>query len=72
MSSAASTDGRSRNNIKPGAKVQIVLKADQRTGKLTEGTVGRLLTNSSSHPHGCKVMLTDGRVGRVQRVLASG
>lgn len=65
-------DGKTRSNIKPGAKVQIVLKADQRTGKLTDGIVGRLLTNSASHPHGCKVMLTDGQVGRVQKILSPG
>ena len=48
---------------------KIVLKADQRTGKLTEGVVARLLTKSSSHPHGIKVMLEDGQVGRVQEIL---
>ena len=62
-------DSKQRNNIKPGAKVQIVLKADQRTGKLTEGVVATLLTNSSNHPHGIKVKLRDGRVGRVQKIV---
>lgn len=62
-------NGQNRNNIKIGATVKIVLKADQRTGKLTEGIVGRILTNSSTHPHGIKVMLTDGQVGRVQEIL---
>lgn len=61
--------GTSRNDVKIGAKVKIVLKADQKTGKLTEGEVAKLLTNSSSHPHGIKVMLTDGKVGRVQQIL---
>ena len=62
-------DGQIRANIKPGARVKIVLKADQRTGKLTEGVVQRLLTKSSCHPHGIKVMLEDGQVGRVQQIL---
>lgn len=61
--------GTNRQEIKIGAKVKIVLKADQRTGKLTEGTVARLLTNSSTHPHGIKVKLTDGQVGRVKEIL---
>ncbi|MEG0835359.1 MAG: YwbE family protein [Christensenellaceae bacterium] len=61
--------GQNRVDIKVGARVKIVLKADQPTGKLTEGVVGRLLTNSSFHPHGIKVMLTDGQVGRVQEIL---
>lgn len=62
-------NGQKRSDVKIGAKVKIVLKADQRTGKLTEGTVGRILTNSSFHPHGIKVMLTDGQVGRVQEII---
>lgn len=62
-------DPKVRANIKIGAKVRIVLKADQRTGKLTDGTVGRILTNSSTHPHGIKVMLEDGQVGRVQEIV---
>ncbi|MEA5084776.1 hypothetical protein SDC9_186290 [bioreactor metagenome] len=61
-------NGQNRSDVKIGAIVKIVLKADQRTGKLTEGTVGKILTNSSYHPHGIKVMLTDGQVGRVQEV----
>lgn len=61
--------GQNRADIKVGAKVKIVLKADQRTGKLTEGVVARLLTKSSFHPHGIKVQLEDGQVGRVQEVL---
>lgn len=62
-------NGQNRVNIKIGSKVKIVLKADQRTGKLTEGVVSKLLTNSSTHPHGIKVMLTDGKVGRVQEII---
>ena len=62
-------NGQNRNDIKIGARVKIVLKADQRTGRLTEGVVAKLLTKSSSHPHGIKVMLEDGQVGRVQEIL---
>ena len=62
-------NGQNRSDVKIGAKVKIVLKADQRTGKLTEGTVEKLLTKSSFHPHGIKVMLTDGQVGRVQEII---
>lgn len=62
-------NGQNRANIKIGARVSIVLKADQRSGKRTEGVVAKLLTNSSTHPHGIKVMLQDGQVGRVQEVL---
>lgn len=62
-------NGQNRADVKPGARVNIILKADQRTGKLTEGVVARLLTNSSFHPHGIKVMLEDGQVGRVQDIL---
>lgn len=62
-------NGQNRADIKIGARVNIVLKADQRTGKLTEGTVARILTNSPFHPHGIKVMLTDGQVGRVREIL---
>jgi len=62
-------NGQNRADIKLGTKVKIVLKADQSTGKLTEGTVERILTNSSYHPHGIKVMLADGKVGRVQEFV---
>lgn len=62
-------NGQNRVNIKIGAKVKIVLKKDQRTGTLTEGIVAKLLTNSQFHPHGIKVMLSDGQVGRVQEIL---
>lgn len=61
-------DGKNRNNIKPGIEVAIVLKEDQRTGKLTEGIVQNILTNSQFHPHGIKVRLTSGEVGRVQEI----
>lgn len=62
-------NGQNRKDIKPGLKVAIVLKQDQRSGNQTEGTVADLLTKSSFHPHGIKVRLTDGQVGRVQEVL---
>lgn len=63
-------DGKLRKNIKIGALVDIVLKKDQRTGKLTRGHVKRLLTNSPNHPHGIKVMLVeDDQVGRVQQIV---
>jgi uncharacterized repeat protein (TIGR03833 family) len=58
-----------RSQIKVGNRVKIVLKQDQRSGKLTEGTVKDILTNSSTHPHGIKVRLTDGKVGRVQLII---
>ena len=58
-----------RSDINIGDKVNIVLKADQRTGTLTEGIVAKILTKSSSHPHGIKVMLEDGQVGRVKEIL---
>ncbi len=63
-------DGRVRENVKPGTEVMIVLKRDQRTGKLTRGTVRDVLTNSRSHPRGIKVRLQDGKIGRVQRIIA--
>lgn len=62
-------NGNNRSNIKPGSRVLIVLKADQRTGKLTEGIVRDILTNSSTHPHGIKVRLESGEVGRVKEIL---
>lgn len=61
--------GQSRSNIKKGVKVQIVLKEDQRTGKLTEGVVKDILTNSANHPHGIKVRLESGDVGRVKEII---
>ena len=62
-------DPKKRINVKAGLKVNIVLKADQRTSKLTQGIVKDILTNSPSHPHGIKVRLQDGQVGRVQEIL---
>ena len=62
-------DGKTRANIKQGLKVKIVLKQDQRSGKLTEGVVKDILTSSSSHPHGIKVRLEGGDVGRVKEIL---
>lgn len=61
-------DGSHRKNIKPGLEVDIVLKKDQRTGKLTRGVVKDLLTKSANHPHGIKVRLADGQVGRVKQI----
>ncbi|WP_165725537.1 YwbE family protein [Pseudoalteromonas sp. SA25] len=58
-----------RSQISPGTKVNIVLKEDQRSGTLTEGVVERLLTKSPNHPHGIKVRLEDGQVGRVKEIL---
>jgi uncharacterized repeat protein (TIGR03833 family) len=62
-------DGNKRSNIKIGSRVAIVLKQDQRTGKLTEGIVQDILTNSPTHPHGIKVRLESGAVGRVNEIL---
>lgn len=61
-------DGTIRKDVKIGSKVLVVQKQDQRTGKLTEGVVQRLLTNSAVHPRGIKVMLEGGIVGRVQQI----
>lgn len=61
--------GRVRANIKAGMRVAIVLKEDQRTGELIEGIVKNILTNSSNHPHGIKVRLETGEVGRVKKIL---
>lgn len=58
-----------RIDIKPGLRVSIVMKADQRSGKLTEGIVRDILTSSSSHPHGIKVRLESGQVGRVKAII---
>ena len=64
-------DGKNRNDIKTGARVAIVLKEDQRTGRLTEGTVKDILTKSGFHPHGIKVRLADGEVRRVKNLLTN-
>ena len=61
-------DGQSRANIKPGMEVGIVTKEDQRSGKITSGIVKQILTNSARHPHGIKVRLTSGKVGRVKEI----
>lgn len=63
-------NGQQRKNIKPGMEVAIVLKQDQRTGKLTKGVVKDLLTKSQTHPHGIKVRLIDGQVGRVKEIIS--
>ena len=62
-------DGNTRTSIKPGLRVRIVLKQDQATGRLTEGIVKDILTSSRSHPHGIKVRLMDGQVGRVKEIV---
>jgi len=59
-------DGTKRDNIEKGMNVKVVQKQDQRSGKLTEGVVAKILTNSKTHPHGIKVRLEDGTVGRVK------
>lgn len=62
-------NGQQRKDVFPGLEVDIVLKKDQRTGKTTRGIVKDLLTNSSFHPHGIKVRLTDGQIGRVCAII---
>lgn len=64
------SEGNRRKDIKTGSKVAIVLKKDQRSGNLTEGTVKDILTNSATHPHGIKVRLEDGQVGRVKKIIS--
>lgn len=61
--------GTERKQIKPGIKVGIVLKKDQRSGKITYGIVKDILTNSATHPHGIKVRLEDGQIGRVKEII---
>ena len=63
-------DGTRRSEINKGSRVSVVLKRDQRTGKLTEGIVKDLLTKSPAHPHGIKVRLESGEIGRVKEILA--
>jgi uncharacterized repeat protein (TIGR03833 family) len=60
-----------RSEIHPGSRVEIIEKQNQRSGTLTTGIVSRILTKSPTHPHGIKVMLEDGKVGRVQAILTS-
>jgi uncharacterized repeat protein (TIGR03833 family) len=62
-------DGTCRKDIKPGVQVLIVLKQDQRSGRLTQGVVREILTKSSTHPHGIKVRLESGQVGRVKEIV---
>jgi uncharacterized repeat protein (TIGR03833 family) len=63
-------NGTIRNDLRPGSEVWIVLKKDQRTGKLTRGVVQDLLTKSPTHPHGIKVRLQTGEIGRVKEIIA--
>lgn len=63
-------DGTRRSDLRPGVRVSVVLKEDQRTGRRTEGIVRDILTNSAAHPHGIKVRLESGLVGRVQEILS--
>jgi uncharacterized repeat protein (TIGR03833 family) len=63
--------GQQRSNVRPGLMVDIVLKQDQQTGKLTRGVVKDILTKSPNHPHGIKVRLQDGQVGRVKAIIDS-
>jgi len=63
-------NGKQKSDVKPGISVAIILKEDQRTGKKTAGIVKDILTNSKFHPHGIKVRLEDGQVGRVQEILS--
>ena len=69
MMEKTNTDGRQRKNIHIGDEVEIVQKHHQRTGELTDGIVKKILTNSANHPHGIKVMLETGEVGRVKRII---
>jgi uncharacterized repeat protein (TIGR03833 family) len=62
-------DGQTRSQIQPGMRVRVVEKQNQRTGQLTEGVVQRILTKSPTHPHGIKVMLENGIVGRVKEIV---
>ena len=63
------SEGKNRNNIRIGSEVEVVQKHHQRTGELTEGIVSKILTKSSFHPHGIKVQLDSGVVGRVKNVI---
>jgi uncharacterized repeat protein (TIGR03833 family) len=62
-------DGKMRDNIKKGFRVKVIQKADQKTGNLTEGVVREILTKSKVHPHGIKVLLENGEVGRVKEIV---
>ncbi len=63
-------NGQNREDIRPGQRVEIILKKDQRTGKRTTGTVKDILTSSAFHSHGIKVRLEDGQIGRVQQIFS--
>ena len=69
MNSTNPLNGKNRSAIKPGIRARVVQKQDQRTGKLTEGIVKDILTKSATHPHGIKVRLTNGVVGRVKEIV---
>lgn len=71
-SQSSNSQGGKRSAIKPGMTVRVVQKQHQRTGQLTTGVVARILTNSPTHPHGIKVMLEGGIVGRVKEIVSSG
>lgn len=71
MIESNNNDGRRRSNIKIGIEVEVVKKLDQRSGTLTGGIVKRILTKSPNHPHGIKVMLETGEVGRVKNILSA-
>ncbi len=62
-------DGKFRDNIRRGSRVKVIQKVDQKTGNVTEGVVREILTNSKSHPHGIKVLLENGVVGRVKEIV---
>jgi len=70
MATSLPPGGNTRLNVKRGSRVRIVLKQDQSTGKLTEGIVRDILTSSPTHPHGIKVRLMDGQVGRVKEIIS--
>ena len=69
MFTIITVNGQTRSEIQPGMKVRVVEKQNQRTGQLTEGIVQRILTKSPTHPHGIKVMLDNGVVGRVKEIV---
>jgi uncharacterized repeat protein (TIGR03833 family) len=71
VNNTSNMDGTNRSDIYPGLQVSVVLKEDQRSGRLTEGIVKDILTKSPFHPHGIKVRLEDGQVGRVQEIKNS-
>ena len=69
LSESVKVDGKNRSNVKAGLQVLIVLKKDQHSGKLTEGIVKDILTKSPTHPHGIKVRLESGEIGRVKKIM---